>query len=133
MPRMTDQQYILFMQKAARIVNMDLCISNTDDRIVVDSSGCVTPVDDTLNALLLLQTECLISQRDFNLDLNSGTLGVRVVDGEQQVDTRNRAGARSDFFNSEYSACAQYEKKLALAKLCRLDNSEGAGGGKLIW
>ena len=133
MPRMTDQQYILFMQKAARIVNMDLCISNTVDRIVVDSSGCVTPVDDTLNALLLLKTECLISQRDFNLDLNSGTLGVRIVDGEQQVDTRDRASARSDFFDSEYSPCAMYEKKLTMAKLCRLDNSEGAGGGKLIW
>ncbi|MHA2063195.1 MAG: hypothetical protein ACXABY_02320 [Candidatus Thorarchaeota archaeon] len=132
--RFSNQQLILLLEKAARIVSSDLCLMGTD-QITVDASGCVdNPVSDPqIEALVLMQTECLISQRDFSLELSAGTIGTLVKDGEQVMDTTKRAGARDSFFNSPYSPCAQYEKRLALVKLCRLDNKDSAGGGRLIW
>ncbi len=129
--KFSNAQLILFLEKATRIVSSDLCLSGTN-QVTVDSSGCVTtPATDPqqIEALILLQAECLIGQRNFNSDIATGTAGVLIEDGEQKVDTRNKVGAHEALLNSPHGPCAQYEKRLTLAKLCRLD----ALGGKLVW
>jgi len=102
MPRLSDAQLLAILRKAARRVNRELCLFNTNDEIVVDASGCITPQDGTLEDLVLMQSECLLSQRDFSYDLNSDQIGIRVVDGEQALDNRGKGDARSKFFDSEY-------------------------------
>jgi len=105
---LSDTQYILFLQKGARRVNRDLALVDTTSEIAVSDLGVVTPDDDDLKDILLLATECLIAQRDFNESLSSGSAGVRVKDGEQEVDTRDAAASRTEFFNSPYSPCKLY-------------------------
>jgi hypothetical protein len=133
MPRFSDQFLVLMMQKAVRCVNLDLCITGTTEEITIDASGCITPLNGDLEALVLMKTECLISQRDYNSDLNTGAIGVRVDDGEQSIDTRSKTAARASFFDSKYGPCGSYIESLKLAKICRLGDSSGSGGGELIW
>lgn len=124
---LTDTQYINLIKKSARRLNRVLCLTDTDDEISIDGSGeFIAPDDDDLRDLVVLQVECLVSKRDFNSELSSGSTGVRVVDGEQSIDTRNAANARSSFFNSDFSPCAELQKALAIEKLNR-------GSGRMIW
>lgn len=127
MARFTDAQLGLLIQKAARRVNRDLCLTGTTDEILTDASGTFPTLDADLEDLVLMQAECLISQRDFNSDLSSGAVGVRVVDGEQETDTRNRATARGTFFNSPYGPCAIYADAINIEKVKRKLH------GRLVW
>jgi len=127
MPKFSDAFLVLMIGKAARCVNLDLCITGTTSEIAVDASGCITPADGDLEALVLMKTECLISQRDYSADLNSGAVGINVVDGEQSIDTRNRATARTAFFDSKHGPCGTYADAIKIAKMCRFDD------GKLVW
>lgn len=130
--RYSDAQLIVFLQKAARRINRVLCLTGTDEEIVVNTStGEITPDDEDLKDLVLLQSECLISQTDYSNELSDGSIGVMVNDGEQTVDTRNRAAARSAFFDSPHSPCAQLESQLNIEKIKRLGNS--SMGGNVIW
>ena len=128
MPIFSNQHLVLLIENAADIVSSDLCLTGTDC-ITIDGSGCVTnPVDDKeIGALVLMQTECLIAQRDYNLDLAAGAIGVVIKDGEQTVDTGGRATAREGFFNSPHSPCGQYDKRIKQVKINR------NLGGKLVW
>lgn len=129
--RFSNQQLIIILGKAAAIVSLDLCLSGTN-QITVDASGCVSnPANDPhINALVLMQAECLISQTDFASELSSGALGLLIKDGEQTVDNRAKSVARGTFFDSPFSPCAQYEKRIKLVKMDRLGNG---GGGKLVY
>jgi hypothetical protein len=119
MPRFTDAQLIQIMQKAARRVNRELCLFDTTDEITISASGVISPTDGTLEDLVLLQSECLLAQRDFSLDLNSSQVGLLVKDGEQTLDNRAKGAARGTFFESEYGPCAQYKKQIVIEKLKR--------------
>lgn len=130
--RFSDPFLILMIEKAARCVNLDLCITGTDSEVSVDASGCITPSNGDLEALVIMKTECLISQRDYSADLNSGSVGINVTDGEQAIDTRGRAASRAAFFDSKYGPCGTYAEALKLAKMCGI-GSGGSGDGKLIY
>ena len=133
MARFSDIQLIQILQKAGRRINRRLCLFGTTDEVVVDNGGNITsPVDNgTLNDLVLMQAECMISQRDASEALLAGTDGVRIVDGEQSIDTRAAAIARGTFFNSPHSPCGELEVQLKIEKLNRL--MSGGGGGRLVW
>ena len=96
MPRFSNVQLIQIVTKAARRVNRELCLFGTADQIVIDSSTgeLTSPDDGSLEDLVLLQSECLISQRDYTFDLSEGLIGLRVVDGEQSLDNRQKGVAR---------------------------------------
>lgn len=117
----TDTQLIQIVIKAARRVNRQLCLFGTTDEIIIDSStGELTSLDDgTLEDLVLMQSECLLSQRDYNLDLNTGQIGISVKDGEQGLDNRQKGVARGTFFNSKFSPCAMYANEINIEKLKR--------------
>ena len=122
MARYSDTQIIQLITKAARRVNRDLCLFGTADEIVINNAGELSqPANDDgkLEDMVLLSTECLVSQRDFSSDLNDGGLGLRVTDGEQTLDAKSKAVARADFFNSDFSPCAKYEKEVLQEKLKR--------------
>lgn len=117
----SDTQLIQIVIKAARRVNRNLCLFDTDDEIVISiSTGEITSVDDgTFEDLVLLQAECLLSQRDYTLDLNTDQVGIKVVDGEQSLDNKAKGVARGTFFNSDFSPCALYAKEINIEKLKR--------------
>jgi len=121
MPRFTNVQLIQIVTKAARRVNRELCLFGTADEIVIDSSTgeLTSPDDGSLEDLVLLQLECLISQRDYTFDLSEGLIGIRVVNGEQNLDNRQKGVARSTFFNSAHSPCALYKEEIVIEKLKR--------------
>jgi len=119
MPQFTDAELIAVIGKAARRVNRELCLFGTDDEISVDASGCLTPDDGTLLDLVLLQSECMVAGRNISLDLAVNGGGIRVVDGEQILDTRVRSSSRLDFFNSKFGPCAEYQNQIVIEKLKR--------------
>lgn len=124
----SDPQLVQILIKAGRRINRRLCLFGTADEITVDSTGEISSPtgDGALEDLVLLQAECLLASREYSLDLTSGSVGVRVVDGEQTVDTTQRAAARGTFFDSPYGPCAELEKAIILEKLGRSD-------GNAIW
>jgi len=121
MPRFTDTQLVLMIEKASNRVNRELCLTGTTDEITVDASGCMaTPANSPdLEDLLLLATECLLSQRDYSLDLNSAQLGLKINDGEQTFENTGRSQARQAFFESPFGPCAEYKKQAQIEKLKR--------------
>lgn len=119
MARLSDIQVIQLLQKAARRINRELCLFGTDDEITIDNSGNMTPDDGALYDMVLLQAECLAVTRDFSFDLNDGTAGVFIRDGEQSVDTRQRALSRAEFFDSDNNPCSQLEDEIKKEKLKR--------------
>ena len=124
---MSDAQLTALLQKAARRLNRSLGLTG-GDLIVVDASALLVNSDPNgnLHDLLLLQTECLISKRDFNEELNSGGAGLLVKDGEQTLDNRGSATARQSFFDSKNSPCDELKSALLEYKLNNVD-------GKLVW
>jgi hypothetical protein len=133
MAEFTDVQLVAILQKAARRINRRLCLFDTTDEITVDSLGCVTPADGVLEDLVLMQAECLITQRhyvDF-LSSSSSAAGVFIKDGEQTADTRSAGIARSSAFDSKISPCAELERQIGIEKMNR--GGAGSGSGKLIW
>ncbi len=119
MPRFSDSQLIVVIKKSARRVNRELCLFGTDDEITVDASGCILPDDGTLEDLVILQAECMIANLDINVDLSLTGGGIRVVDGEQSIDTRVRTAARTEHLNSEYGPCSEYRRQIVIEKLKR--------------
>jgi len=121
MARFSNIQLIQIVIKAARRVNRQLCLFGTESEIVIDSStGELTSLDNgTLEDLVLMQSECLLSQRDYILDLSTDQIGIKVVDGEQSLDNSRKGVARGTFFNSEFSPCAMYAKEINIEKLKR--------------
>lgn len=127
MPRYTDQYLLQILNKAARRINRRLCLTNTAEEIVVDSSGCITPADSDLEDIVLLQAECMIAQVDVNNDFATAADGAGggyfVRDGEQSFDTRgeiaSRAKARIDYLDSKHGPCAELEREIVKEKLRR--------------
>ena len=131
MAKFTDIQLIQILQKAARRVNRKLCLTGTTSEIIVDSGGEITTPDDSdLEDILLMQAECMISQREFQSDLRES--GDLIRDGEQTIDTRGVGVARGTFYNSEFSPCAELRICLRDMKL-RGTGINPAGPGKLVW
>lgn len=127
--RYSDAQIIALLTKASRRLNRELGFTQNDG-IIIDSSGNLTSSDPDgfMYDLMLLQTECLMSKRDFTSDLNSGGAGIFIHDGEQSIDNRNAASTRTSFFDSKNSPCEELKKALDEEKLRR-----SADYGKLIW
>lgn len=121
MPRFSNIQLIQIVVKAARRVNRELCLFGTIDEITIDSSTgeLTSPDDGTFEDLVLMQSECLISQRDYTFDLSEGQVGLKVVDGEQSLDNTQKGVARGTFFNSAFSPCSLYSKEIVKEKLKR--------------
>ena len=135
MPEFTDAQLIVILQKSARRINRKLCLTGTDDQIVVNTvSGDITPDNDDLKDLVLLQSECLISQRYFTefLSSDSESAGVLVEDGEQKIDTRAGASAKASVLTSSgpMSPCAELATALNAEKVKRM---MGGDAGSVIW
>lgn len=117
--RFTDAQIYGFIEKAARRVNRKLALTDSG-ALTVDSSGNITqplPTSDELHDILLLQTECLIYARDVNSSVTGGTAGIVVTDGEQKIDTTDRADIFGDNKDANYAPCVELEKAILLAKL----------------
>jgi len=125
MPRFSDQQLIQILQKAGRRINRRLCLTDSDDEITVDTSGCITPESTRLQDLVLLQAECMLASRDFVFDLNSGTGGLLARDGEQTMDTREAMKGRSTYFDSKHGPCSE------LAEAIKLELLKRGGGGTI--
>jgi multidrug efflux pump subunit AcrA (membrane-fusion protein) len=124
---LSDVQYAQLIGKAARRINRELSLLGTTDEISVTNSGeFINPDDDALRDIVVLQVECFVSQRNFSSELSSGTAGVRVVDGEQTIDTTSKAAAHKDYLNSPNSPCGQLQKAIDIEKLNR-------NTGKLVW
>ena len=121
MATFSDAQLIQIVIKAARRINRKLCLTDTTDEIIVSSStGEITsPDNNDLDDLVLMQAECMIASRQFSETLLNGTAGLRVVDGEQTLDTRGSAIARGTFFDSEHSPCAELREAIINEKLKR--------------
>lgn len=115
--RISDSQIIVLIEKSARRINRILNITGTSDEILLDSSGNMTTSDNDLYDILLLQTECLIANRDMTYDINSQGAGLLVKDGEQQIDTSTRARIRADLLKT--GPCAELDKQLLFEKLKR--------------
>lgn len=135
MPAFSDALLIEIVIKAARRVNRKLCLFGTSDEIVINpSTGEISapaselPDGEELYDLVLLQAECLITQREFQSELRNSDGGVLVVDGEQRVDTRAAGVARGTFFDSEHSPCAELKEAILIEKMRR-----AGGEGKLVW
>jgi len=127
--RLTDTQYAAIVAKAARRLNRELSLS-AGAAITVDASGEITSSDPNgyFYDLTLLQAECMIAKREFNTELAGGGAGIYVNDGEQTLDNRNAAQARTSFFNSDSSPCEELKEALDEYKLER-----SADFGKCIW
>lgn len=133
MPRFSDQQLIQILQKAGRRINRRLCLENTSDEIVVDSSGCITPDSQRLHDLVLMQAECMLAGRDYVFDLNSGGAGLFAKDGEQIIDTRAIGAVRAGYFNSKHGPCAELEEAIKLELLKRGGGGTMGNIGYDIW
>jgi len=127
MPRFSDPQLLAILRKAARRINRKLYLDGTSSEITVDDSGNITPSNDDMADLVLLQAECMIASREYQDDLTEGGGGILIRDGEQSVDTTSAAVARGTFFNSTNSPCAE------LKEAVRLEQLKLSGGGKLVW
>lgn len=123
MARLSNVQIIQIIQKAARRINRILSLTGTDNEIVINSSNgeITSPDDDDLRDLVILQSECMLAGRDVSYELNSGTAGILAKDGEQTLDTRQTTTARSNFFNSDFSPCAELQKQLNIEKIKRTE------------
>lgn len=131
MPTFSDPLLIEIVIKAARRVNRRLCLCDTADEIVIDPStgDILSPEDDcVLYDLVLLQAECLITQREYQMELRDAGGGVLIRDGEQIVDRRSAGVARGTFFNSPHSPCAELDQAIKMEKMNR-----SGGEGKLVW
>lgn len=126
MARYSDPQLLAILRKAARRINRRMNLTNTSEEITVLTDGSITPDDDDLKDLVLLQAECLIASREFQDDLGSGSVGVAITDGEQSVDTRQASVARGTFFDSPHSPCSELDKAIMLELMKRT-------GGRMVW
>lgn len=130
MARFSDAQLIQVLQKSARRINRELCLIGTTDELSVDASGTISPDDQALYDMVLLQAECMIMQIDMNNDFTSAADGAGggyyVRDGEQALDTRgevaSRAQARTNYLNSGYNPCAELQRAMLSEKLIRCGN-----------
>ena len=133
-PTFNDTQLIVILQKAARRINRKLALTSTSLEVVISASGNMTDPDPALGAnaelydIVLLQAECMVSQREYQSELRSADGGIRIKDGEQEIDTKGVGGSRGTFYNSSYSPCAELEKWIRIEKMNRI-----GGNGKLVW
>ena len=119
MPNFSDTTLLAILKKAVRRINRKLALTGTAGEISIDNLGCITPDDEDLKDLVLLQAECMISQTEFQQDLRDNDAGVLVKDGEQTVDTRNAGVARGTFFDSPNSPCEELKACIAMEQLNR--------------
>jgi len=138
MPLFSDPLLISILIKAARRVNRKLRLTSGPCEISIDpaTGDMLTPDPDTnqdLYDIVLMQAECLIASREFQQELRSAGGGLRVVDGEQTVDTTSTGVARGSFYDSDYSPCALLEKCLRDMMLDGPCGANGTGSGFLVW
>lgn len=122
----TDDQISGILNKAARRVNRVLSL--TDGDAITLASGVFTQPTETdeLRDIVLLQAECLLMNRSATADVIGGSAGIVVRDGEQSIDTTDRATAVTDLFKNQYNPCAELTLAYNIALLNR-------SNGKLIW
>jgi hypothetical protein len=133
MPEFSDAQLIVILQKSARRINRKLCLTGTDEQIIVNTvTGDITPDDDDLKDLVLLQAECLIAQRHFTdlLATDNEAAGVVIKDGEQTIDTTSGMSVKASLLNSDSpnSPCAELEEAIKSEKLNRVGDN-----GSMVW
>lgn len=139
MPAFSDPLLIQILIKAARRVNRKLRLTGGPCEITIDpATGDMLAPDPDENQdlydIVLMQAECLISQREFQKELRDASGGVLVRDGEQTVDTRGVGVARGTFFDSDYGPCAELRKCMRDMQLDGPCSETDAGGpGKLVW
>lgn len=127
--RFSDAQLITILGKAARRINRAIYLIGTTEEISVDASGEITPANLDLQDLVLLQAECMVVSRDVQSDLSAaGGGGILFEDGEQTIDTRQRASARTTFMNSPYNPCAELKEAILIEKMNRSGDD-----GILVW
>lgn len=115
MATFSDAQLISILQKSARRVNRKLNLFGSTNEIVVDSSGCMTNPsgDGELEDILLLQAECMVSQRNLlEIAGSSNSDGILMIDGEQQLDTRTKAQIRIQALSSNNSPCVELSEAI---------------------
>jgi len=114
MARFTNAVLVAILQKASRRVNRRLHLTGTTNQTTVNASGVMSPDNDDLEDIVLLQAECMIASREFQQELTDGTAGLLAVDGEQKLDTRGQSVARGSFFDSMNSPCAELKEAINL-------------------
>ena len=134
MPLFSEPLLIQIVIKAARRVNRKLCLTGTALEITIDpgTGDMLTPDPDEnqdLYDIVLMQAECMVSQREYQSELRGADGGVVIRDGEQTVDTKSAGVARGTLFNSGFSPCAELKMCMRDMKLRGL----GSGPGKLVW
>lgn len=139
MPHFSDPLLIDIVIKAARRVNRKLCLSGTPCEITINPADgeMLTPdpvENQDLYDIILMQAECLLAQREYQIELRDADGGVLIRDGEQAVDTRAAGVARGTFFNSDHGPCAELKACLRDMKLNGACKAGGVGGpGKMVW
>ena len=132
MATFSDTQLIQIVIKAARRVNRKLCLTGTVDEIIVSAAtGEITAPDNAdLEDIVLLQAECMITQRHFVdfLDPSSAAAGVLVKDGEQAIDTRAAGSSRAGVFSSSISPCEELKTAIKIQKM-----NQTGDEGKMVW
>jgi hypothetical protein len=137
MPHFSEPLLIQIVIKAARRVNRKLGLTCTQWEITIDPADgeMLTPDPDEnqdLYDIVLMQAECLISQREFQTELRNAEGGIMIRDGEQVVDQRAAGVARGTFYNSDYSPCAELKQCIRDMKL-NGPGCQSGGPGKLVW
>lgn len=91
----TDTQFQQFTQKAINRINRRLCLTGTSSELSFDEgTGLITPTPDaTIFDFLIMQIECFIVR---NLRKVAVGKGIRVRDGETEIDTTAGFGGHKD-------------------------------------
>lgn len=102
----TDTQFQQFTQKAINRINRRLCLTGTDDELSFDEgTGTITPTPNaTIFDFIIMQIECFIVR---NLRKVAVGKGIRVRDGETEIDTTAGFGGHKDQVND---ICGELEK-----------------------
>lgn len=95
----TTGEFARFIDKAVKRINRRLCFTGTAAELTFNTlTGQISPVpDSTICDFILMQAECMISKRNFNVGIRKG---IRVKDGETEIDTTAGFGGFSDMIKS---------------------------------
>lgn len=109
-----EDQYRLFVTKALNRLNRCLCFTGTANELSLDTTtGAITPAPNSeIQDFIVMQVECLIVKRDNKIAIGRG---IRVRDGETEIDTTAGFGGFRDFLQSVCGelddACQRFLKK----------------------
>lgn len=94
----TDSQLTTFVIKAINRLNRRLELTGTSSELSFDAgTGTISPSpNSTMQDFIVMQTECLIIKRDRRVAIGKG---IRVKDGETEIDTTASFGGWNDAVN----------------------------------